>query len=172
MFNPYLVGFMGAGKSAVGRALADLMGYGFLDLDAVLVERFGMPIREVFARRGEDRFREEERAALVESTGLERTVVATGGGAFCAEENRDIIHAAGGVSVFLDLPWRVLEERLGADDGERPLASSLKEARRLYESRRPCYLLAARRVSLDGGETPGEAARRVRDALVGAACAT
>ncbi len=172
MFNPYLVGFMGAGKTAVGAALADLMGYGFLDLDAVLVERFAMPIREVFARWGEDRFRQEERAALLESTRLQRTVVATGGGAFCAPENRDIVHAAGGVSVFLDLPWAVLEERLREDGGERPLASSLEEARRLYASRRPGYLSATCRVELDGAETPEEAARRVRDALVGVACAT
>jgi shikimate kinase len=172
MPNIYLVGFMGAGKSLVGEALAEGLSYGFLDLDEHLVQRLGRPIREVFEVLGEDRFRAAEREELSRCTTLADTVIATGGGAFCSSANRDIIHSGGGRSVFLDLPWNVLAERLGGDQSERPKFAGIEAARRLYEERRPHYQQATWTVELDGSEPPEAVAGRILEVLAGAACAT
>lgn len=168
----YLVGFMGAGKSALGKLLAARLGFAFLDLDAHLVERFGMAIREVFERLGEERFRAAEREALRWTTTLERTVVATGGGAFCSLANRDLIRAAGGRSVFLDLPWAALADRLQGDQSERPKFGGLEAAHRLYQERRPHYLEATVIVRLDGTEPEDAVLERILELTAGAACAT
>ena len=172
MRNIYLVGFMGAGKSSVGRALAERLALPFLDLDERLAVEFGMPIPEVFERFGEERFREAERRALSWSTGLEATVVATGGGAFCSAANREIIHGAGGRSVFLDVPWEVIRRRLVGDQYGRPKFVDVESARRLYSDRRPHYLQAGWTVALSGSDTPRQAADRIVTVMAGAPCVT
>jgi shikimate kinase len=170
--NIYLVGFMGSGKSSVGRALADRLGLAFLDLDERLAVEFGMPIHEVFERYGEARFREAERQALSWSTGLESTVVATGGGAFCSRVNRDLIHGAGGGSVFLDVPWEVIRRRLAGDQSDRPKFVDVESAGRLYADRRPHYLQARWTVELAGSDSPRTAAERIVMVIAEAPCAT
>jgi shikimate kinase len=172
MSNLYVVGFMGAGKSSVGQVLATRLGYRFLDLDAHLVEQFQMTIREVFERLGEERFREAETEALRWTASLERTVVATGGGAFCSEVNRAVIRGSGGRSIFLDVPWRAVEQRLGGDQAERPKYGDPTAARVLYQRRRPHYLAATWTVELDGSEAPEAAADRVLERMAGAVCGT
>ena len=172
MRNIYLVGFMGAGKSSIGRALADRLRLAFVDLDDHLVAEFGMPIHEVFERFGEARFREAEQRALRWSTDLEATVVATGGGTFCSAANRGLIRAAGGRSVFLDVPWAVLERRLEGDHSDRPMFLDAVAARVLYADRRPDYLEATWVVHLAGHETPSQAAERIVTMMAGAPCAT
>ena len=134
----FLVGFMGAGKSSVGEALAQLLSSRFLDLDERLCRRFGASIPEVFARHGEAAFRAAEAEELAAAAAVEHdVVVATGGGAFCSAANRRLIEAAGATSVYLDLPWETLRRRLGADHGGRPLYDSETAARRLWEARQP-----------------------------------
>jgi shikimate kinase len=172
MSNLYLVGFMGAGKSAVGRALAERLGRPFLDLDELIEQRVGMPIGELVACRGEPAFRQAEREALEGVGRLGGAVVAAGGGAFAQPGNREVMHADGGRSVFLDVPWPVLAERLRTDHGGRPLWSDESEARRLYAARRPHYLGATWTLALDGSETPSEVAERVASLVSGAAGAT
>ncbi len=172
MGNLYLVGFMGAGKSSVGRALARRLAWRFVDLDDRLEERFGMSIPEVFERLGEERFRAAEREALQWSTTLAGAVIATGGGAFCSAANRAIIHGPGGRSVFLDLPWQAVLERLADDHGQRPKFTGEEAARRLYEGRRPHYLKATWTVELDGSEGPEAAAELILGLLAGAPCDT
>ena len=173
MSNLYLVGFMGAGKSAAGRVLAERLGRPFVDLDELVEQSAGQSIVELFAGRGEAGFRQAERAAL---EGIDRrggAVVATGGGAFVEPGNRELMHAHGGESVFLDLPWPALAERLGGrDQSGRPLWSSEGEARQLWQARRPHYLRATWTVALDGSESPAEVAERVAALVSGAACAT
>jgi shikimate kinase len=170
--NIYLVGFMGAGKSSIGRALADRLGLAFVDLDERLAVEFGMPIHEVFERCGEARFRDAERQALRWVTGLEATVVATGGGAFCSSVNRELIHGANGRSVFLDVPWEVVERRLSGDQSGRPKFVDVETARRLYSDRRPHYLQASCTVDLAGSESPRQAAERIVTVMAGAPCVT
>lgn len=163
---------MGAGKSSVGTALAARLECAFIDLDSRVSERFAMPIHEIFERHGEEVFRAAETEELARCAVLDEVVVATGGGAFCDAGNRELIDAAGGVSVFLDLPWEVLAERLSRDHNGRPLYSDAERVRRLFELRRPLYWQARLRVSLSGSESPDDAADRVVEALQEVRCAT
>ncbi len=167
----FLVGFMGAGKSSAGTTLAAQLGAQFIDLDGEISRRLGAPIPEIFARYGEGTFRTTERDELVRCAELPDVVVATGGGAFCSVANREAIHRPGGVSVFLDLPWAVLRERLERDHSDRPMYDDPNQARQLYEERLPHYRRALVRVSLAGQEDPDEVAGLVVATLREAPCA-
>jgi shikimate kinase len=172
MRNIYLVGFMGAGKSSVGAALAARLGYRFIDLDERLRERFEVSIPEVFVVRGEDVFREAETEELSLVAGEPDVVVATGGGTFCSEVNREIISGSNGVSVYLDLSWEELDRRLVADNSGRPKYDDAEQARSLYEERQPEYRRADVVIALKGSENPDEVADQVLEALrEEAACA-
>lgn len=93
--NVVLTGFMGTGKSTVGKLLARRLGYRFSDLDALIVERAGISINEIFERYGEQRFRELETEAIRSLGGVSGRVVATGGGAVIAPRNRVLLREAG-----------------------------------------------------------------------------
>jgi shikimate kinase len=172
MRSVFLVGFMGAGKSSIGAAVADLLGFRFVDLDEEISKRLGTPIPDIFADRGEAAFRAVESDELARVSGLEDVVVATGGGAFCDPANRALMHRKGGISVFLDLPWAKLLERLAGDNSGRPMYDDSEQARRLFDQRLPDYSRAVVRVQLDGTEGAAEAAGRVVDALQEVPCAT
>jgi len=172
MRSIFLIGFMGAGKTSVGEMLAERLGYRFIDLDQRLCERFGTTIPEVFESHGEKAFREAEREELVRCADGQKLVVATGGGAFCSEKNRQIIHASGGLSVFLDPPWETLGARLAGDNAGRPKYGDAAQARRLFESRLPDYRRAMRVVGLAGSESAAAAADLVLAVLEEAPCAT
>ena len=140
----YLVGFMGCGKSTVGRALAGELGWSFFDLDDEIERREGLPIAEIFEMRGESAFREAETAALKERVNtIERgrpQVVSLGGGTFLSPENFDLI-SNHGVTVWLDPPLEVIIRRV-AGFNHRPLARDPERLRELYEARRPGYARA------------------------------
>jgi shikimate kinase len=173
MHRIFLVGFMGAGKTSVGEALAKQLSIRFVDLDESLCRRFGMTISEVFERHGEPAFRTTETEELAAAASLEEgSVVATGGGAFCREENRRLIEAAGGISVYLHLPWDVLRRRLESDHDGRPMYSDRERAYQLWSERQPHYRLATLTVELTGEERPDEVAEIVAEALREAPCAT
>jgi len=172
MSNIFLVGFMGAGKSSVGEALGHHLGYRFVDLDDRLSKRFGMSISSVFEAHGEAAFRAAEREELAVCAGLEDVVVATGGGAFCDDENRKIIHSSDAVSVFLDVPWPVLQERLEKDHMGRPMYDNAPRVRALFEERLPHYRRAVVTTVLEGSEVPAEVARLIVRTLQEAPCAT
>jgi shikimate kinase len=161
MPNIYLVGFMGAGKSSVGAALAARLGHRFIDLDERLGERFGASIPEVFSVHGEGVFRAAETDELIRCANERDAVVATGGGAFCNEANREIISESKGVSVYLDLPWEELDRRLAADNRGRPVYGDAEQACSLFEKRRPEYLRADVVIALEGSETPDDVADHV-----------
>lgn len=139
---------MGAGKSSVGRALSELLGWSFEDLDERIERREGRTVSEIFRDSGESDFRRAEHAALKElfselSAGAEK-IVALGGGAFSQEHNARLIEAASVPTVFLDADveelWRRCLEQRGT---ERPLLGSAESFRSLYEARRPHYLKAS-----------------------------
>ncbi len=167
----FLVGFMGAGKSSIGAALADRLSLGFIDLDEEISRRLDAPIPEIFTRFGEATFRTAEHEELARCAESVDIVVATGGGAFCSDANRDVIHRSSGVSVFLDLPWAVLRQRLLRDHSDRPMYNDTDQARLLFEERLPHYKRALVRVSLAGEEDPDEVAERVVATLREAPCA-
>jgi len=163
--NVYLVGMMGAGKSAVGRPLAEALGYRFVDADSALEQAAGRSIPEVFASEGEAGFRELETAVLDGIASWHSLVVATGGGVVTRAVNWG--HLRQGVVVWLDAPEAVLLQRLRADPTPRPLLAQSDPAARLaalLDERRPLYGQADLRVD-QGDEPPEVVARRVMEAL-------
>lgn len=149
--NLYLVGMMGTGKSAVGRPLADALGYTFIDADDTLERAAGRSIPEVFAEDGEEGFRRLETQVLNQIACIQRLVVATGGGVVTRPENWG--HLRQGVVVWLDAPEDLLLERLRNDPTPRPLLNDPDPAARLSEllgRRRPLYTQADLTIRQDG----------------------
>jgi shikimate kinase len=165
--NLYLVGMMGAGKSATGRPLADALGYRFVDADAVLEGAAGCSIPAIFASDGEAAFRELETAVLTQISGWHSLVVATGGGVVTRPANWG--HMRQGVVVWLDAPASQLLQRLRQDPTQRPLLQTADPAERLealLSERRPLYSQADLHVAVHDGP-PASVAAAVLDALPG-----
>jgi shikimate kinase len=161
-----MVGMMGAGKTAVGRALAARLGVPFLDSDHEIEAAANMSIPEIFARDGESFFRLKERQVITRLLEEERGVLSTGGGAFLSEENRNIIRR-GGVSVWLKADLDVLWNRVRHKD-TRPLlrtADPRATLSELYEKRVPLYAEADLAVVSDGETSIDAMVDRVLDAL-------
>jgi shikimate kinase len=146
----FLVGFMGAGKTSVGRELAERLGWRFVDLDDRVEARERRSVAEIFRDSGEAAFRKAETLALrelLDQLDHERpTVAALGGGAFVQDENAWLLAEAGDPMVFLDAPYEVLHQRCGPQGSSRPLFLDEARFRELYETRRPHYLRAQLRV--------------------------
>lgn len=135
--NLVLTGFMGTGKTTIGRQLAARLDRRFLDMDDLIEQRAGMSIREIFAVQGENAFRQRERTLCRQLAHEQALVIATGGGTLVDTLNREIL-GENGVIICLDTDPVVLLERL-KDDMTRPLLHAADPAARLAE------LLAARR---------------------------
>ena len=170
--NIYLVGFMGAGKTATGRVVARRMGRSFVDLDDAVEARLESSIREIFETLGEVPFREAETAELEKTTLRSDLVVATGGGVFSNPDNRRLIGEAEAVSIFLDPPWEAICSRLDEKDRARPNWIDDRRARALFVKRRPDYLLAEIHLELTGTESPVDVADMASSALAEMQCAT
>ena len=163
--NLYLVGMMGAGKSAVGRPLAAALGYRFLDADTALEQVAGRSIPTLFREDGEQGFRNLETAVLDRIAGFHSLVVATGGGVVTRPVNWG--HMQQGVVVWLDAPEALLLARLQADPSPRPLLAEPDPASRLsalLEARRPLYAQADLRL-LQGDGPPQTVAQQLLEAL-------
>ena len=140
MRNIFLVGFMGAGKTTVGRVLAGRLGYRYCDSDKVIETKAGKTIPEIFSGLGEDRFRELESETLESLSGKIKQVIATGGGAVMRNRNWDAMKK-GGVTVYLKAPAEVIWNRI-KHSRTRPLLNvdnPLEAARDLLEKRIPFY---------------------------------
>jgi shikimate kinase len=122
----YLIGYMGSGKSTVGKGLAKNLGLTFIDMDDYIEQRNMRTIPQIFAEDGEDGFRKIERKALLELSEFENVVIGTGGGAPCFFDNMDIIRKTG-KSVYLRGTSRILAERLKKSKVERPLIKGKNE---------------------------------------------
>ena len=135
-----LTGFMGAGKSTIGRILAARLNWNFLDLDAHLEARTGATIPELFARHGEPRFRRFESTALVSALGRSSTVLALGGGTPEDLTNRLLLEQTPGTfTVFLDAPFPVLFDRCMLQDIARPVLEDPAAAQLRFARRHPLY---------------------------------
>ncbi len=138
--NIVLVGFMGSGKSSVGRRLALATGHRFVDTDELIVERCGKPIATIFADEGESRFRDIETEVLTNLVGVCGIILATGGGIVLRPENRDLMRRIG-VIAWLDASPDALFERVSRTQ-KRPLLKSPDPRGtfdRLLAERRPIY---------------------------------
>jgi shikimate kinase len=152
-----LTGFMGSGKTSTGRALAELMGWDFVDLDEEIERREQMPIRQLFRERGEVEFRAIEHATLRECLAQisTPTIVALGGGAYVQPDNAELLHAGHALIVFLETTVEELLTRCEVEDvtnptNPRPLAADSAEFRRLYEERLPSYRTAHLTIDTSG----------------------
>jgi shikimate kinase len=140
----YLVGFMGSGKTTIGRLLARRIGWHFVDLDQDIEKADGRTVQQIFSAHGEEYFRSLEHHALkARVNDVERgkpSVVALGGGTFVRPDNFALLEN-NGVTLFLDAPFEVIQRRVPAD-GTRPLATDSLKFRELFEARRNLYQLA------------------------------
>ena len=158
-----LIGFMGSGKSSVGRELARRFDAPFVDVDERIESAAGSPIRDLFAREGEPAFREREKAALRDALSAKGCVIATGGGAFSDEENRALLRSYAPV-VYLEAAVGTLLERLAGDLGRPLLRGGNREevVRELLSRRIPGYRTADVTVRTDG-RTVEDVAGQVED---------
>ena len=150
----YLVGMMGSGKTSTGRPLAERLGYGFVDADAVIEQAAGCSIPEIFDRDGEAGFRSLESQVLSAISQRHSLVVATGGGVVTQPENWGLLHS--GIVIWLDVVPDQLLQRLQADDTVRPLlqtADPEAALNGLLNERRPLYAEADLTVVIND-ETP------------------
>jgi len=146
----YLVGFMGTGKTTLGRMLAERFVWPFEDLDTTIERAEGSRILRIFVEKGESYFRELERRALAEAAAQPgRAIVASGGGTFCIPENRAVMQSTG-ITVWVDQPFERIWSRREELSGLRPLLRGEEEFRALYEQRAPLYGLAT--LHLDVGD--------------------
>jgi shikimate kinase len=149
--NIVLTGFMGTGKSAVGRHLAAELHVPFVDIDAVIVKKAGKSIKEIFSGDGEAVFRKLERNVIAEISALDKSIIATGGGALMDESNRQNL-SRNGTLVCLTARTGTLLERL-KDDPTRPLLAGEnveQKVERLMKERQSVYALCPVQIDTEG----------------------
>jgi shikimate kinase len=150
----YLVGMMGSGKSTTGRPLAERLGYGFVDADAVIEQVAGCSISEIFERDGEEEFRNLETQVLRSISERHSLVVATGGGIVTRSQNWGMMHQ--GIVIWLDVERGQLLQRLQQDASQRPLllgSDPVETVDAILKQRRPLYDEADLTVVIES-ETP------------------
>jgi len=166
--NIYLTGFMCAGKTLTGRALAAAMGLPFLDSDALLRKKTGTKLAVIIRRDGLGVFRRLEAALVKELAARGGRVIALGGGVYPSRRWQGLLKKTGR-TVFLDCPWPELAKRLEAERSGRPLLDgpwekALPRAKKLYEARRVFYRRADIKIGT-AGLNPGQAAEKIKKAL-------
>jgi len=162
-----LVGMMGAGKTAVGKALAAILNVPFLDSDAEIEAAANMTVAEIFSRDGEPFFRAKESQVIQRLLENESCILSTGGGAFMADQNQKMISEKG-VAVWLNADLDLLWQRVRHKD-TRPLLRSpdpLAVLTQLYERRTPIYARADLHVDVQPRFSIEETARKVIDELL------
>lgn len=136
-----LCGFMGSGKTVVGKELAKILGVKFVDTDEMIEAEQGVAIKAIFATHGEDYFRDLEHEMCKKVADMKNCVVSTGGGALTFQRNVDALKK-GSKIVFLDASFDVICDRIG-DSTTRPLFRDKEKAKLLYDERKDKYLAAA-----------------------------
>lgn len=122
----YLIGYMGCGKTTLGKLLAHRTGYNFLDTDQLIEERYKLNIYDFFHNQGEDEFRKLEHEILLETFHMSRVIVSTGGGTPCYYNNMNLLNQYG-FSIYLQMPPQLLYERLKKTKRARPLTAGQNE---------------------------------------------
>ena len=160
----YIVGFMGSGKTTVGRLLADELGWRFADLDEDIEHSQHKSIAQIFETQGEEEFRRIEHEAIQQRIRSIRrgmpTVLALGGGAFTSKENIVLLQE-NGLTIWIDTDYEILRRRVQGSE-HRPLARDLERFERLYRERRPFYEEAEIRVPLHVNDSRAAVAELLR----------
>ena len=156
----YLCGFMGCGKTTVGRVLADMLELGYEDMDAYIEKKAGMSIPQIFAEKGEDAFRRMETEAVAE-LGKSGGVISCGGGAMLKDINAEAA-AKYGTVVYIDVPYDVCYGRISGDTNRPIVMANTKESlEEIYNDRAPLYL-AHSQVRTDGNKSPEDIAADIK----------
>ena len=161
-----ITGFMGAGKTTTASALARKLACAMIDLDCFIYEREGRTAQVIIDEDGEQRFRELESEALRDALEQENArIIALGGGTWTIDRNRSLINERGGITVWLDAPFKLCWERVAASGNSRPFARNLDDARRLYDERHELYAQAALRVEISEDKSADVVAAEIAKAL-------
>lgn len=161
-----LTGFMGAGKSTIGRLLATQLGWNFLDLDTHLEQRTGATIPQLFQRHGEARFRRLESTALASALSQSNTILALGGGTPEDLTNRLLLEQTPSTfTIFLDAPFPTLFDRCMLQDIGRPILEDPAAAQLRFARRHPLYTRLARLTIDTTALTPDETVAAILSAL-------
>lgn len=164
-----LCGFMGCGKTTVGRILSERLNRRFFDLDEYICNKHNMTVSEIFQRFGEKAFRDYEHLACCELAEYGDVIIATGGGTVTLRQNVDALHKAGGIIIFLDVPLEIITKRL-LNDSSRPLVDiaddekKAEEIKRLYNERYEIYKSVCD-IRLAGGEFSDKTAEEAEKLL-------
>ena len=160
--NIFLVGMMGAGKSTVGKFLAQKLNYNFLDTDNLIEKCANKSIPKIFAEDGEEKFRDLEQQVLSQVSAYTRLVIATGGGIVMRSLNWSHLHD--GIVVWIDVPVDILYHRLKQSSEPRPLlqtADPLQRLQDIYQQRRNRYAQADLSIMVTADETPEQVSDRL-----------
>lgn len=145
MSRIFLIGFMGSGKSTLGKELAKELGYTFIETDKWIEQQEGRSISQIFSESGEEYFRQKEIQFLIHLQLVDTCIVATGGGMPCTEANMTLMNQLG-TTIWLDVDEGILVERLEKEKATRPLLSNendiKKKVAELLEIRKPFYNMA------------------------------
>lgn len=156
----YLVGFMGSGKTTIGRELAARMDAPFFDLDELIEAAERLSIKDIFGRHGEPYFRKRERDLLRSTRSLDSAVIATGGGTFTFDDNIQFIQSEG-MSVYLSAPYSLLRTRIDMKSGDRPLFRDDLSTHELFANRIRYYRMSDLTIEIREDETPPEIVERI-----------
>jgi shikimate kinase len=159
-----ILGFMAAGKSRIGRALAKRLGLAFADTDSIIQDSFGLSVADIFRERGEAEFREAERQVIHQLLLADVQVISLGGGAFIDPVNRDLLNSRAN-TIWLDPSFEQILQRLRRSSG-RPLAANKTEdeLRSLWADRRQYYAKAQIRIEASCAD-PDAIVERIISAL-------
>ncbi len=141
-YNIVLIGFMGSGKTTIGNILGKKLNKNFIDIDPLIEKNAGMSIVQIFDKFGEEYFRSLERDAIFSLKNISNSVISTGGGSFCDEQNINILTSIGKI-IYLKTSYKSLISRFtNKEIIKRPLLSDLKKLNNLLVEREKYYLQA------------------------------
>ncbi len=163
MNNIILCGFMGCGKTTVGKNLAKTANMRFIDMDKYIEDKAHMTVKEIFAEKGEDGFRQMEHQACIDLAKESNNVIAAGGGTLTFQKNVDVLTKTG-IIVLIDASYETLCDRL-KNDTARPLLqceNRNQKIKELLEKRMPLYKKAAE-ISVNGNLSPKKVAQEILD---------
>ena len=164
--NIVITGFMATGKTEISKALAKILKRNRVDTDDMVVEKTNMSINEIFARYGEEYFRNMETEIIHKAAEMEDVIISTGGGTVLRSENMEVLRNSG-IIINLDADFSLIEKRLSVAAASRPLLrnSSIEEIKQRFENRKPFYDNCDYKISVSENKTAAEHAREMAKLL-------
>ena len=160
--NIVLTGFMASGKTTIGRRLAELSDYEFIDTDEMIVAREGRSINDIFAQDGEEYFRRVEHEIIREAAKMDNKIISTGGGVVLNPENIEDLRKTG-VVFNLDPDFSVISERVARAAATRPLMKnqSIEDIKKRFDDRKPFYDNCDYKIHITAKSTPDDSANSI-----------